>query len=174
MNAKTLLTRLNSMGVMLTAHTPGKLKIDAPKGAISPSLRAALSQYKQELIALLDTKSTVRNELNELNEFNRRRAAKTGHRRAWRPFPDWLTCLAAAGDPIPAQQFFTALCLDYGHPSEEIAERLRLVVPHHLRQPVKPLIRPEWAAKYIAAHPFRWELETNTTAFNTLKGQIAA
>jgi hypothetical protein len=52
MIAQELLTELQSLGVVLVANG-GRLSIDAPKGIITPAIRAELARHKAELLALL-------------------------------------------------------------------------------------------------------------------------
>ena len=52
MTALDLLTKLRSCGVAIEANGD-RLKIDAPKGVITPELREALATNKTEIIALL-------------------------------------------------------------------------------------------------------------------------
>lgn len=171
-NEVTKLTKPSSVSSVSSPEViSGKNKADAGRGSVSfvSSQRVGTPKNSGPVGGILEALKTRNTSPGTLTK-----PTKLSRSKTWRPLPDWLTCLAATGDPTSAQQFFTALCVEYGHPADAIAERLRLVVPHHLRQPVKPLIRPEWAAKYMEAHPFRWELEMNTTAFNCLKAQIAA
>src|SRR4051812_45611488 len=53
MTASVLLTELHDRGVGLTLTGDDRLKIDAPKGAVTPELRNALVANKNELIAIL-------------------------------------------------------------------------------------------------------------------------
>jgi hypothetical protein len=52
MTAQELLTELQSLGAVLAANG-GRLSIDAPKGVITPAIRAELARCKAELLALL-------------------------------------------------------------------------------------------------------------------------
>lgn len=165
MTPQLLLTRLRSRGVKLIAKTPGQLKVDAPKGVITPSIRAALLEHKQAILVLLRAKSTVRNEFNELNEFNRRK--QSAKSKVWRPSPYWQACLAAtrAEGVQAAQQLYAALAIKYGHTPEEASAQLDALVPHVHRHRSDPLLRSQWADAYVAAHPYAWELKLNASDY---------
>lgn len=83
--------------------------------------------------------------------------------KVWRSLPYWPACVEAAqeGGTLAAQQLYTALAFKYGHTSEEIDGHLKALVPHTQRQRVTPLITAEWAERYVAAHPFAFELKLN-------------
>ena len=53
MNAAELLAELNRRGVALEA-VGDRLRYDAPKGALTPELRAAMAEHKAELLELID------------------------------------------------------------------------------------------------------------------------
>lgn len=52
MNAETLLAEAHRLGITLFP-AGDKLRVDAPKGALSPDLRQALADHKPEILALL-------------------------------------------------------------------------------------------------------------------------
>jgi hypothetical protein len=54
MNADELLTELDVRGVLIET-TGGRLRVDAPKGAITPELREVLMACKAEVLAILNT-----------------------------------------------------------------------------------------------------------------------
>lgn len=53
MNAATLLTDLLHRGIRLSAFGE-RLNVDAPRGALTPDLRAALAAHKDDLLRLLN------------------------------------------------------------------------------------------------------------------------
>ncbi|MBI4498199.1 MAG: hypothetical protein HY689_09900 [Chloroflexi bacterium] len=53
MTAETLLRELQSRGFVLTPEPPDGLRVNAPRGALTPELRATLAAHKPESIALL-------------------------------------------------------------------------------------------------------------------------
>jgi TubC N-terminal docking domain len=53
MNATKLITELEARGVLIEA-TGGRLRVDAPKGAITPELCEALAACKAEVLAILN------------------------------------------------------------------------------------------------------------------------
>jgi hypothetical protein len=55
MNAAKLIEELGSRGVMVEA-AGDRLRVDAPKGAVTPELREALAEHKTEVIALITIK----------------------------------------------------------------------------------------------------------------------
>jgi hypothetical protein len=55
MSAQELLTQLRAIGVEINASGDDRLVIDAPKGSITPELRAALGEHKAELLQILKT-----------------------------------------------------------------------------------------------------------------------
>ena len=63
MNATELLAELHSRGVVLEAAGE-RLRYDAPKGALTPELRAALAEHKAELLELVDPR--VRTQATDL------------------------------------------------------------------------------------------------------------
>ena len=71
MSAAALLHELHAAGVALTA-TNGRLHVEAPKGAITPTLRERLTRAKPAIIAALTKQAgpdTIRARLLELAEF---------------------------------------------------------------------------------------------------------
>ena len=52
MNATELLVQLRSRGVLIEA-AGDRLKVDAPKGAVTPELREALAEHKLEVLAFV-------------------------------------------------------------------------------------------------------------------------
>jgi hypothetical protein len=52
MNVAELLVELKARGVMVEA-AGGRLRVDAPKGAVTPDLREALAECKAEVLAML-------------------------------------------------------------------------------------------------------------------------
>ena len=54
MTAAELITELEARGVLIEV-TGDRLRVDAPKGAITPELRAALTARKAEVLAILNT-----------------------------------------------------------------------------------------------------------------------
>ena len=53
MTAYNLLSELRQAGVVVKASGKDRLVVDAPKGALTPDLRAALAEHKKELLAIL-------------------------------------------------------------------------------------------------------------------------
>jgi len=53
MSAYNLLSELRQAGVVVKASGNDRLVVDAPKGALTPDLRAALAAHKKELLAIL-------------------------------------------------------------------------------------------------------------------------
>lgn len=53
MSAYNLLSDLRQAGVVVKASGSDRLVVDAPKGALTPDLRAALAEHKKELLAIL-------------------------------------------------------------------------------------------------------------------------
>jgi tubulysin polyketide synthase-like protein len=53
MSAYDLLSDLRQAGVVVKASGNDRLVVDAPKGALTPELRAALAEHKKELLAIL-------------------------------------------------------------------------------------------------------------------------
>ncbi len=111
----------------------------------------------------------------------RERVAKPRRRgKALRPTPLWQACTEATSsasgefDVEAAGLLYGALALRDGHTSDEVCEMLRKVTPRAgsaadycagivRRVSVNPTahITTELAAKYVAAHPFAWELGLN-------------
>jgi hypothetical protein len=54
MNAAELIIELETRGVLIEA-AGGRLRVDAPKGVITPELREALAACKAEVLAILNT-----------------------------------------------------------------------------------------------------------------------
>ena len=68
MTAYNLLSELRQAGVVVKASGTDRLVVDAPKGALTPDLRAALAEHKKELLAILtvtDQRSQLEMELPE-------------------------------------------------------------------------------------------------------------
>src|SRR5688500_18565815 len=68
MTAYNLLSELRQAGVVVKASGNDRLVVDAPKGALTPDLRAALAEHKKELLAILtitDQTSQLEMELPE-------------------------------------------------------------------------------------------------------------
>jgi len=53
MSAYNLLSELRQAGVVVKASGNDRLVVDAPKGALTPEMRAALAEHKKELLAIL-------------------------------------------------------------------------------------------------------------------------
>lgn len=53
MSAAGLLDELEAAGVRLYPSEPGGLRVDAPRGVITPEIRDSLRRHKAEIIALL-------------------------------------------------------------------------------------------------------------------------
>lgn len=53
MSAYNLLSELRQAGVVVKASGTDRLVVDAPKGALTPEMRAALAEHKKELLAIL-------------------------------------------------------------------------------------------------------------------------
>ena len=49
MSAYDLLSELRQAGVVVKASGTDRLVVDAPKGALTPEMRAALAEHKKEL-----------------------------------------------------------------------------------------------------------------------------
>lgn len=54
MNAAELIEELRSQGVLLEAEGD-RIRVDAPRGTLTPQVRSILAERKQEIIALLRT-----------------------------------------------------------------------------------------------------------------------
>ena len=55
MTARNLLAQLREKGIEIKTSGADRLVIDAPKGAITPELRSALSAHKVELLQILNS-----------------------------------------------------------------------------------------------------------------------
>ncbi len=53
MRATTLLSELQTAGVVVTATADGNLELDAPRGVLTEAKLTALRQYKTEIVGLL-------------------------------------------------------------------------------------------------------------------------
>ncbi len=53
MRATTLLSELQTAGVVITATADGNLELDAPRGVLTEAKLTALRQYKAEIVGLL-------------------------------------------------------------------------------------------------------------------------
>jgi len=179
MTPDRLLAHLRAAGVVLTAADSGRLRVDAPKGALTNEWRAVLVTHKAALLATLRVKDAHPYELNEFNQRKRVRNAAPDRSsvKVWRRSPYWQACLAAtrlpsgAPDVAACDLLFAALALREGHAPDETREMLHRCTPRAAtrrdycsdvvsRVSINPAsyITAELTAQYAAAHPFAWEL----------------
>jgi len=190
MTAGTLLSHLRAAGAILTATGTDRLRVDAPKGVLTPDLRASLVAHKAELLATLRVRVA---QPYELNEFNRRKgvrnaAPKRRSVKVWRPAPYWQACVEATmlpsggADLEAADHFYAALALREGHTLESVAAMLQLISPMASTAPaysagtvsqaqanLTAYLTQECIERYILAHPFAWELRLDAAALMNIQ-----
>ena len=90
MTARDLLIALDRAGARLsrTADDPPRLVIDAPRGTITPALRDALRDHRDEIVSHLARRLEI--------EANRRYLAQAGR---WHQTPDGRRSWTAHGEP---------------------------------------------------------------------------
>ena len=111
MNATTLLTDLIDRGIRLSVSGE-RLNIDAPKGAVTPDLRAALVEHKTSLLRLLNAQDA---EVQWRAEAMRRQVRPGPYIPflvARRDFADAPGCCLSCGEPHgPHRRFRCDACV---------------------------------------------------------------
>lgn len=96
---------------------------------------------------------------------------KPSKQKPWRPEPLWPACIVAiqAEELAAAHQLYIALSMNYGHTFDEAIVLLRALTPLKDIPTAAQLVTQEQAQRYIAAHPFAWELKLEVSNLTATK-----
>jgi len=157
-NAQDLLTDLQSRGVQISAEGD-RLRIKAPRGAVTPELRERLARNKPDIIAALSTPESP--DCRKSRESQRRKMTETGQKGLKSGVSvesATVTAATVATNPVRSRPELDAVC-------RSAISDFPGVDPARLRQFLDMAEDPAWCTERVARHIARrmsegliWEL----------------
>ncbi|MDQ3648902.1 MAG: hypothetical protein M3458_01225 [Acidobacteriota bacterium] len=192
MTPETLLAHLQRAGVVLTAIGSDRLQVNAPTGALTPTLRAELFLQKADLLTSLRGMDAWTSATRPVEPKGSRRSkvkSAKSEQQATRAFlsslgvqrlPLWTVCRQISATPREADLLYAALALADGLTATHLEEQLRRISPcgaqagsivREAAERGMEALTEERVAAYISVHPYKWELGLRVQDYLTDKKQ---